>query len=523
MAKNILDIIIRMIKEGGGDKETIKALADIKHTVVSAMSTFAAFAGVAYTADKAFQATVGTYVKTAEETRRLAEATEMSIGETSRLIKVADDLGISYESLTKIMKSLSSAGIEPSLEGLAQFSDKYQALGDPMKQNELLLKTFAKNWVDAAQAVKVGGDGLRTLGQQVEKGLILDDRGVQAAHEYTIAMDDQADSARALALAFGGPALEAMVNWLNWTTDLKNAQREAIDSGKSWALMTDEERQSLIEAAKAAREYRIALLSGKDASGEFADSIEAINYKGLAGDIKNTQDETDRYVKTGSELHAQFVALNPDAKDYTDKLIENQHATMENEQAHRKWAANQAFGWAEAQVAAEGYTKAGVKNLIAFGVQKGIFSEETAAMVTAAHEEFNKIFDSTAPIQEVDKLEQRVLDLVNGKYSINISVNFAMGGIPLPTPVAAVNIYGQRAVGAAPGRQSGGLLEAGDVYQVHQDELFVSSRSGYMLTRAEAMRIAGARGNDNSRRFVNYGPITIVAPNGVRSALEELT
>ena len=44
--------------------------------------------------------------------------------------------------------------------------------------------------------------------------------------------------------------------------------------------------------------------------------------------------------------------------------------------------------------------------------------------------------------------------------------------------------------GSIPQRKMGGDVQAGQMYQVHQDELFVPNRSGYMLNRTDAMRVA---------------------------------
>ena len=124
MAKSILDVIVKLSKQGNADKETVIGLVKLKSALLDAASVAGSLVGAGYAVKKMFDATVGTMVEYADKVRTTQRATQLSAEESSKLIQMTDDLGVSYESLEKAIKS-SSDTTDFSIAGLMKTSEEY--------------------------------------------------------------------------------------------------------------------------------------------------------------------------------------------------------------------------------------------------------------------------------------------------------------------------------------------------------------------------------------------------------------
>ena len=124
MAKSILDVIVKLSKQGNADKETVIGLVKLKSALLDAASVAGSLVGAGYAVKKMFDATVGTMVEYADKVRTTQHATQLSAEESSKLIQMTDDLGVSYESLEKAIKS-SSDTTDFSIAGLMKTSEEY--------------------------------------------------------------------------------------------------------------------------------------------------------------------------------------------------------------------------------------------------------------------------------------------------------------------------------------------------------------------------------------------------------------
>ena len=79
------------------------------------------------------------YMDYADQVRNITRSLGVGAEEASRLIQVADDVTISYESLAIAMKLAQKNGVEPSVEGLAKLADQYLALAPGMERTQFLL------------------------------------------------------------------------------------------------------------------------------------------------------------------------------------------------------------------------------------------------------------------------------------------------------------------------------------------------------------------------------------------------
>jgi hypothetical protein len=165
-------------------------------------------------ASKVYDATAKKAMDYGVQVRGLAMYTGMTTEETSKLIQVSDDLKVEFGTLEMAAKFMFKNGLQPSVETLAQLSDKYLAISDPLKRAEFLTKNFGKAGMDMAEAMNRGGDAIRAMGAAVEPALILTKEQAQAAEDARAAQDSFNDAILAASVAIGNsflPALTAAV------------------------------------------------------------------------------------------------------------------------------------------------------------------------------------------------------------------------------------------------------------------------------------------------------------------------
>src|SRR5690349_21739340 len=181
---------------GGLDKTSQNAgltLTDLKSGLDLAVGGFKAV-------QAAVKSVIDPVIDYAKQVRDLSSFTNISAEESSKLINVADDLQIEYGTLRTASRKLIEDGLQPNIETLADLSDEYLAIQDPVEQSQFLIETFgSRAGPEMARLLEQGGDALRQMASDVETtGLVMDEHGVEAARQYELALDDLEDSSLAL-------------------------------------------------------------------------------------------------------------------------------------------------------------------------------------------------------------------------------------------------------------------------------------------------------------------------------------
>lgn len=195
----------------------------------------------------ALEKTVGYTIDYGEQVRNLTLLSGESAEESSRLIRVADDLGVSYDQLKMSVKAMAKEGISPSIEQLATMSDEFLKIQDPAARDEFLLKNLGKAGLDMADFMSQGGDAIRQASANMEQSLILTDKDIAATHEAELGKREFNDAMEAIALSLGKTLLPAVaeilkkgkefLDWLNGAINLgKNATEAQQAQSKAVAL-----------------------------------------------------------------------------------------------------------------------------------------------------------------------------------------------------------------------------------------------------------------------------------------------
>lgn len=271
MAKtSVLTIMIALAKSGNADDKVIKSLSQMKMSVGQVMGALGALAGVGYTLNKVYESTTKVFLQYATQVRDLSRLTGASAADSSRLIQVADDLTISYESLQKSLWFASKNGFDVNIESLAQLADQYNATSSASGRAALLAKNFGKSGAEMGKLMEQGGDGVLKMSAAIESGLILYEASLKKARELEIAQDSLNDKWMAAKIIIGEQLVPPLTTLINAYLDTAAAQEIAGVGDLKWAFMSDVARQVALDEAQAQRELATALLLGKDAAADLS-------------------------------------------------------------------------------------------------------------------------------------------------------------------------------------------------------------------------------------------------------------
>lgn len=173
---------------------------------------------------KGYQAVITETVAYAEEVRSLSRTIGASAEESSKLIQAADDVKVSYESLSTGMQIAIRNGLEPTVEGMGKLSDQYVSIQDPIGRAKFLLDNFGRSGADLAPLMELGADGIRELGDAAEStGLVLSQVDIDATRTYEKAVDEIGDTFEGLKVEVGLELIPFISGELKAVSNLINA------------------------------------------------------------------------------------------------------------------------------------------------------------------------------------------------------------------------------------------------------------------------------------------------------------
>jgi hypothetical protein len=177
------------------------------------------------------------------EVGKLKDATGLSADEASRWIEVADDMGISADTVAGLMTKME--------QNVGKNPDKFKELGlqiryandgtvdanatllaaiqllhdtkDPTEKAALAAQIFGKSWKDAAELIGAGADNVGKKLAAVDKAKLVDDGQIKRARDFRDAMDNLKDVGEDLAITLGQALIPAM-------TGVAKFARAAIDN-----------------------------------------------------------------------------------------------------------------------------------------------------------------------------------------------------------------------------------------------------------------------------------------------------
>jgi hypothetical protein len=176
------------------------------------------------------QGAISDYSAYIEEVDRIATYTGMASEETSQLIQVADDLRIETSTLEMALKTMSTNGTEPSIEGLGRLSDQYISIQDPLQKSQFLTNNFGRSGVEMARMMELGSNSINQLTDDVSKYMVITGKSKEEAEKYISTLDNWQDTLTETKYQLSAMFLPTLTNVLEKMSYSNEAVNEA-DAG----------------------------------------------------------------------------------------------------------------------------------------------------------------------------------------------------------------------------------------------------------------------------------------------------
>lgn len=490
MAKNVLDIVINMVKKGGGDKETVKDLVNLKNH----LTNFAAAAGIVVGAgvaiDKALDQTVGKLVEYADKVRTVSDATGISAEDASRLIQVLDDQKISYEQLTGAI-ARNGKEFDFSINGVAAMSDQYLGLTNQTDKAAFMQERFGKQWLSFVPLMEKGGDAIKKYADGVSEAQIITQKILDDTRKYEVAMDSLNDAKEGVALTLGTKLLPYQKSFYDGINVTIRAMEIAKERHISFAEATDiagyeiwQEQEAMVANQQAAEQQAASLKADEEATRALSQANQ--EYLGLVssltGEIANYNDKQTELASQHDDLLAQKQALLaqgywPESQailDVNAKLAENEAAQQKNADEAELAGKRRILSMLEQQLAVGGLNEAETNYLLSKGLEWGVYSQSAVDAAQEAMSQVQTLTDQFNAIPTEKTVTIAVNQVMNyfdaPKPTQSQPGGFAEGGIASgPTSGHWELLHGTEAViplsgGSVPVQLQGAPSGGGDVY-----------------------------------------------------------
>lgn len=544
MAKSILDIVIKLSKQGGADKETVKELVNLKTSILNTAAVAGSLVTAGYAVKKAFDETVGTLVNYADKVRRIHDATGVSAEDASKLIQILDDQKISYEQLEKVVAK-NGKTYDYSIEGIAKMSDEYLSLTDANEQAAYMQERFGKDWISFVPVMKEGGQAIRDASDAVNENQVLTEKALIQTRMWEIQMDNFQDSVEGVKLSLGqgllgildgstveiqknAQAIFEAANGYNFNTNMAGrytqAQRDAWEQAKKQAEQEyikahslDNSTEATDAATQSAEEYAAALKEQSKANQDLL---------GLIGKVSSAEQS---YQKTAEQLAQERVKIEQERaaalsagwwegsekiKEYDAALAENAVKVEENAAKHHEAMGKIQYDLLITKLSADGLTDAEFQMAQQAGLMFGIFDQKSI--------ETAKNMDAISAAVAEGKLRvedmQKALDMLNKGYSVDIVMNI------IQTNAGSTGTYKTGHNAKTPyggGYAEGGIATgptSGHWELLHGTEAVIPLQNGSVPVQMSAPSMAGG-GDQYYVTLTIASPMTILDEQKTRSVL----
>ena len=578
MSNSVLSIVIKLAKEGSADKDTVEALSGVASTVGTVVGVLGAMAAAGAAVDTVLKNTIGTYVEYGNKVKDVMDMTGMTAEESSRLTVIAGDLGLSIQNLAMGFKTMAKNGIDPSIYGMTELVKQYQALPSQIEKDNFAVKEFGRSWTAFLPILSMSADELQRISDAVPNGMIFSGAQVEQTKQMAI-------SWKILGDAWEGAKLEAMtdlmkqvappvseaqqqVNSLSGSMGkLKTANIGADDSTKNWTIDLAANRKALADTTGTVQTWD-DILKLAQAGVEAYDKGQG----NLLDDGMKLTQQTQNYAAKLADLNMQLAAAEKITKknstqvqDLKDQILDLETAQKRQTEEFVLDMMKQAGIAPEAQIAyarsaglisAAAATEASaILRTDAAMKSSGMSAEQMAAVnqkitnamlqggqgaedfFTQLHTLDHQLEAGTITAQDyyhaVDQIYQDMMLLSGMSATAHLTVIITeVGGSVSGIGQELSNLNGSgpglgtgfTGGGGSKPQAIGGDVQAGGLYYVHRDEIFVPAQSGYVMSRRDAAEVAGnMTTNSSTKKTLNiYGSVTYVIPDMGTSWLNEI-
>jgi len=363
------------------------------------------------------------YMEYANQVRETSRSLGVGAEEASRLIQVADDVTISYQSLSTSMKLAQKDGIDPSIEGLANLSDQYLQLEPGVERTQFLLDKFGKSGAEMGKLMEKGGDGIRTMSESIDDNMILTQKALDQQREYEVGVDALSDAWTGFTYQVMPSIVEGALSVITTLRDWGNTVSILMDRGTKLKDLSLTNIASAFGEAVAQRDAADAITAtaraNEDATGTFESSTGAVDdnkaavdaagkayddFKSKIDEVSKANQESERFMQTYSNFQKGYD------KDHKKAVDDVADAEKELADARKKYGTEfvsnaKKLGFAQSDLN-EAIKKYGANSEEAFKAQ----------------EKLNNIKDAQGDnFEGLDKVAQKLQDAKQGVQDLQAS------------------------------------------------------------------------------------------------------
>jgi len=418
-------------------------------------------------AQQAYDETIGKSQAYAEQVQSLSAISGQSAENTSRFIQVLDDWGVSAEDAEGATRKLTSKGLAPNLDTLANLSDRYLEITDVQERNKFVIDNLGKSGLQWNKVLEQGGTALREQSAAVSGNLVLTDKQLKQAEQLRLAQDQLDDTLEGLKITVGTgltPAFSAWVEvanrFLTGSQKLHNEWYTAIPFVGALIGLTQDygdaanELQSKIPGVtKATEDNTAADLHAAEAKQAADDAAKALSetYTTELQLAQSLQGQTDSYADSVRGLRDQQSELEDKIANtpawetdkiqgYKDKLDEIPGKIQEVEAKYAESMAKIAYDNLIAKLSVGGLTDAEFEMAQKAGVSLGIFTQSTADQAVALNSLTSALAEGKITQQEFDQaIKDGSLNVGDSNKSIITGYDEVSRTVKTKTDEAAVS------------------------------------------------------------------------------------
>lgn len=303
----------------------------MKTTWTEVNSAFQIFQTAMRIGQDVWNATAEVALEYNEQIKNLSRNTGLAAEEASQLFQAADDVRISYQSLSTAMRIAQKEGVDVSIDGMARLADEYVKLQPGVERTQFLLDKFGRSGLEMGKLLSLGADGVRDLALSTQEGLIVTEEAIKANDEYRFALDAFNDQVMELKVSIGNELLPVMTKMLLGLAKQKEIQAEANRLMTEGIAKNREQALSMAAAtiqAAAAEEVMARNVEGAtDVLDENSSALE---------DNKAALREADDALKAYQDQLAEMSKSNMDAERFIQSYADSQKKYVEDHQAAAK-------------------------------------------------------------------------------------------------------------------------------------------------------------------------------------------
>jgi hypothetical protein len=345
-------------------------------------------------AGKAYDATVGSTLKYANEVRQLSQISGESAENTSRFIQVLDDYKIGTDDALTATRALTKQGLSPSIDTLAKLSDQYRKLSSAEEKNAFIMKNLGKSGLQWVEVLNKGSAAILKQGDAVADGLILNQKQLDAARELEIAQDTLGESWQQVSMTIGNAAIPALTQitdeFNNTTRAIEIMKEQGLNPLTEMLTNSDGYINALKQANEETQAQREMMLQNSEAVEENTASLEeqeaalkkvSDTNAGFISVLHNVDSARDEFLEGVAEIDGALAAGDLSVDEHKAKLDELTAKYDDTKNA-------MLLSIAEMKLGTDGWTDAELNAYLEIGKGLGQFSEDTVreakAIITEA-------------------------------------------------------------------------------------------------------------------------------------------